>query len=104
VSEVTHVALAFMNSATFNQPNVSDWPLFTSVEAIRPQFPPGTAVMIAIGGWGDTKGFPEAAATESSRKLFARNVKTMVEYTGADGEHGETRAVLVCVLLIYARC
>ena len=40
--------------------------------------------MVAIGGWGDT-GFPMAAETESSRKLFAKNVKSMVDSTGADG-------------------
>ena len=41
--------------------------------------------MVAIGGWGDTEGFEVAARTESSRKLFARNVGRMVEETGADG-------------------
>ena len=42
--------------------------------------------MVAIGGWGDTEGFDVAAATESSRKLFAQNVNSMVEATGADGK------------------
>ena len=42
--------------------------------------------MVAIGGWGDSLGFEVAAATEDSRKLFARNVKAMVDSTGADGE------------------
>ena len=42
--------------------------------------------MVAIGGWGDTAGFSVAAATESSRKLFAQNVKLMIDATGADGE------------------
>ena len=41
--------------------------------------------MVAIGGWGDTDGFEVAARTESSRELFARNVKKMVDETGADG-------------------
>jgi GH18 family chitinase len=41
--------------------------------------------MIAIGGWGDTEGFSKAAATVSSRKLFAKNVKAMVDRTRADG-------------------
>jgi len=86
VSDVTHVALAFMRSSIFNAPDPSEWPLFTTVEAVRPQFANGTAVMVAIGGWGDTTGFSEAAATDSSRKLFARNVKAMVEHTGADGD------------------
>lgn len=75
-----------MRSSTFNTPDVSEWPLFTTVEAARSQFAKGTAIMVAIGGWGDTIGFSEAAATESSRKLFAQNVKAMVEHTGADGK------------------
>ena len=45
--------------------------------------------MVAIGGWGDTTGFEIAAATEDRRKLFARNVKLMVDTTGADGELNE---------------
>ena len=42
--------------------------------------------MIAIGGWGDTAGFDVAAETDCTRKLFAQNVKKMVEATGADGK------------------
>lgn len=86
VSDITHVALAFMSPATFNQEKPSSWPLFTTVETARSQFSHGTAIMVAIGGWGDTEGFEGAAATESSRKLFARNVKRMVQATGADGK------------------
>lgn len=41
--------------------------------------------MVAIGGWGDTAGFNIAAATDTTRKLFAHNVKIMVDVTGADG-------------------
>ena len=41
--------------------------------------------MVAVGGWGDTAGFEIAAATEDGRKLFARNMKLMVDATGADG-------------------
>ncbi|KAL2867376.1 glycoside hydrolase family 18 protein [Aspergillus lucknowensis] len=63
VADVTHVALAFMHSSTFNSHNVSEWPLFTTVE----------------------DGFSEAAATEETRGLFARNVKRMLDETGADG-------------------
>ena len=89
VSEITHVALAFMSSATFNQVNPSSWPLFTTVETARLQFHDGTAIMVAIGGWGDTAGFEVAAATPVSRKLFAHNVRLMVDATGADGkQHG----------------
>ena len=89
VSEITHVALAFMSSATFNQVNPSSWPLFTTVETARSHFPDGTAIMVAIGGWGNTAGFEVAAATARSRKLFAHNVKLMVDATGADGKQYE---------------
>lgn len=41
--------------------------------------------MVAIGGWGDTAGFSEAAKSSKSRKLFAKNVKAMIDATGADG-------------------
>ncbi|KAL4962683.1 glycoside hydrolase family 18 protein [Aspergillus stella-maris] len=85
VQDVTHVALAFMRSDWFNTPNRTEWPLFTSIENVRAQFAPGTAVMVAIGGWGDTSGFDAAARTEESRALFAENVRNMLEDTGADG-------------------
>ena len=75
-----------MTSAIFNKAEPSSWPLFTTVERTRSQFAPGTAIMVAIGGWGDAEGFDVAAATERSRKLFAQNVKKMVEATGADGK------------------
>ena len=41
--------------------------------------------MVAIGGWGDIAGFEIAAKDEGSRRRFARNVRRMVEETGADG-------------------
>ncbi|KAI1620638.1 glycoside hydrolase superfamily [Exophiala viscosa] len=85
VKDITHVILAFMRSEVFNQEEPQEWPLFTTVNAVRAQFAPGTSIMIAIGGWGDTVGFPAAAADASARKRFARNVRTMVDATGADG-------------------
>ncbi|KAL3482133.1 glycoside hydrolase superfamily [Aspergillus californicus] len=85
VADITHVALAFMQSSRFNGRNVTTWPLFTTVEDVREQFPTGTAVMVAIGGWGDTRGFSEAAVSDESRRVFAGNVKAMLEVTGADG-------------------
>lgn len=45
-------------------PDVSDWPLFTRVEKVRTQFAEGTKVVVAIGGWGDSEGFEEAAQSE----------------------------------------
>ena len=85
VANITEVALAFMRSDTFNVPDQHEWPLFTSIDEVRPKFPAGTIIQIAIGGWGDTDGFPKAAKTEDSRKLFASNVKAMLDVTGADG-------------------
>jgi GH18 family chitinase len=85
VADVTHVALAFMRSDIFNDIGRTDWPLFTTVDEVRPKFAEGTIVQIAIGGWGDTGGFDKAARTERSRKLFAGNVKAMLDVTGADG-------------------
>ncbi|KAI0859665.1 glycoside hydrolase family 18 protein [Xylaria cubensis] len=83
---ITHVALAFMNSNTFNRDEESSsWPIFMSVEEARSEFEPGTKIMVAIGGWGDTSGFDTAARTEEHRNRFARNVANMVRDTGADG-------------------
>ncbi|CZT46350.1 related to extracellular chitinase [Rhynchosporium secalis] len=84
VSNITHVAIAFMQSATFNEENPTQWPFFTTVEEVRSKFARGTTIMVAFGGWSDP-GFSKAAKTESSRKLFARNAKAMVDFTGADG-------------------
>ncbi|KAI0440798.1 glycoside hydrolase family 18 protein [Xylaria telfairii] len=83
---ITHVALAFMNSNTFNrEEKSSSWQIFMSVEEARAKFQPGTKIMVAIGGWGDTSGFDTAARTKESRARFARNVADMVRDTGADG-------------------
>ena len=86
VSEITHVAIAFMQSSIFNQKGVSEWPLFTTVDEVRSKFAVGTKIMIAIGGWGDT-GFSKASTTVNTRRLFAKNVKAMVDATGADGAY-----------------
>jgi hypothetical protein len=75
-----------MRSDTFNVPDQHDWPLFTSIDEVRPRFSAGTIIQVAIGGWGDTDGFSKAAETEASRKLFASNVKYMLDATGADGK------------------
>ncbi|KAF2261049.1 glycoside hydrolase [Lojkania enalia] len=85
VSSITHVALAFMRPMVFNEPNPTSWPLFTTVGAAREKFTPGTKIMVAIGGWGDTQGFSDAARTEEGRRLFAKNIKVMMDQTGADG-------------------
>jgi GH18 family chitinase len=88
LQHVTHAILAFMGSSIFNEPGRSDWPLFgdyKDVSHIRPRFSPGTKIMVAIGGWGDTFGFSAAALNEKSRKDFADNVARMVFATGVDG-------------------
>lgn len=84
ISHITHVEVAFMNSNTFNK-DAAEWPLFTTVDKVRSQFLPGTKVMVAIGGWGDTQGFDAAARTPESRRKWAKNVAAMVKATGADG-------------------
>jgi GH18 family chitinase len=85
VADLTHVALAFMRPNIFNDVNRTEWPMFTTVKEVRPKFAKGTVLQVAIGGWGDTAGFEEAAKTEQSRDLFAENVKAMLDVTGADG-------------------
>jgi GH18 family chitinase len=74
-----------MRSEIFNDVSRLEWPLFTTVAEVRPRFAKGTAIQVAIGGWGNTEGFEKAAKTEQSRQLFAENVKAMIDATGADG-------------------
>ncbi|KAJ3475151.1 hypothetical protein NLG97_g9556 [Lecanicillium saksenae] len=84
--DITHVILAFMRSETFSVESPSlEYPLFTSVEEVRGKFLSTTKVLVAIGGWGNSLGFEEAARDVDSRKRWAKNVKHMVEATGADG-------------------
>ncbi|GAA6023500.1 hypothetical protein JCM11491_006602 [Sporobolomyces phaffii] len=45
----------------------------------------GSKVLIAIGGWTDSKYFSTAVATASSRKTFIANIKTMVDKYNVDG-------------------
>ncbi|KAH7018493.1 chitinase 18-4 [Microdochium trichocladiopsis] len=84
---VTHVAMSFMRPHVFNRPEGShDWPaMWQTVEATRAQFRDGVKVLIAIGGWGDTEGFSDAARTAEGQKRWAANVAAMVKDTGADG-------------------
>ncbi len=74
-----------MRSEVFNVPSQDEWPLFTTVAEVRPKFKSGTKIQVAIGGWGNTEGFSVAAKTNESRKLFAQNIKAMIDATGADG-------------------
>lgn len=84
VNPITHVALAFMRSGLFLDSNRTEWPSDRSVGSARGAFAPGTKILVAIGGWGDTD-FSIAAQDDTSRKSFAHNVARMVEATGADG-------------------
>ena len=92
-----------MRSDWFNAPNRTDWPLFTSIEDVRAKFAPGTAIMVAIGGWGDTSGFDAAARTEENRALFAENVRKMLEDTGADGIPFFRNATEETMLMFFSR-
>ena len=86
LQEISHVIIAFMRSEFFNVDDQPDeYPLFTSISDVWNRVPDHTKVMVAIGGWGDTQGFEEAAKSEFSRKRWARQVATMVVATGADG-------------------
>ncbi|KAI0827517.1 glycoside hydrolase family 18 protein [Hypoxylon sp. FL0890] len=85
-TSITHVALAFMSPGLFNRAEGnSTWPIFMAVDEARSKFLPGTRIMVAIGGWGNSADFDPAARTDESRARFARNVATMVRDTGADG-------------------
>lgn len=92
LAHVSHVALAFMTSGTLNDPDRSEWPLFLTVEETRTKFAPGTRILVAIGGWGDTIGFSAAALTPETRTMFAQNVARMVAATGADGSSSPTQS------------
>ncbi|PFH62664.1 hypothetical protein XA68_12535 [Ophiocordyceps unilateralis] len=86
LTDVTHVILAFMPSNVFNVDETpASFPLFTLVDDARRQFRPGTKLMVAIGGWGDSLGFEDAARSASSRQRWARQVRAMLDRTGADG-------------------
>ncbi|POS83804.1 hypothetical protein EPUL_005671 [Erysiphe pulchra] len=84
-SGIDHVIVAFANSSLFTTSPPGLYQPFESIDTIRSYFNPGTKVLIAIGGWGDTAGFGKAAATDESRKLFAANVALLCDQQGFDG-------------------
>ena len=63
------------------------WPMWTSVEEVRPDFRFGTKILVAVGGWGvaPTAEFARAAKTPEAQRQFAHNIARMVNATGADG-------------------
>jgi GH18 family chitinase len=84
--KIDHVILAFLQSHVFNVDEPPpEYPLFTTVDEIRKQFPDTTNITVAIGGWGDVRGWDEAARNETSRKRWAKQVAIMVDTMGADG-------------------
>ncbi|KAF2438998.1 carbohydrate-binding module family 18 protein [Karstenula rhodostoma CBS 690.94] len=76
---IDHVVLAFAmanNTAAF-QPKVpiSTW---------RSEYP-NAKIMIAVGGWGDTIGFSQAAKDDATIQKFGTDIKSLLAATGADG-------------------
>ncbi|KAJ5565851.1 hypothetical protein N7535_007489 [Penicillium sp. DV-2018c] len=80
---IDYAVMGFAPSKTFN--SGSSFTPFESPDNMRKRFSPDTKLMIAIGGWGDTEGFTQAAKTEASRQTYAKNVAAMLESTGFDG-------------------
>ena len=79
------VIMAFANSSDFAIDPPHDYIPFKPVLDVRSMFSPETKVLVAVGGWGDTKGFSQGAANEASRQLFAKNVAKMLYTHGFDG-------------------
>lgn len=79
---VTHVITAFAPDGTFNWG--TSYTPFMPLSDVRALFDAGTKVCMAIGGWGDTTGFGTAAASEDSRKRYAKNVADAINNLGYD--------------------
>ncbi|ROW17233.1 hypothetical protein VPNG_01416 [Cytospora leucostoma] len=71
--------MAFVSSEAFVGESPAEWPLFGGVETIRENFELGTKILVAIGGWGDDNGFPEAARSGDTRQRFTSNVAEMLQ-------------------------
>lgn len=81
---ITHVITAFANSSLFTTDPVGEYTPFMDLSEVRAMFDNGTKVCMAIGGWADTAGFREGAATEASRSLYASNIATTLDNLGYD--------------------
>ena len=79
---VNYVITAFAPSIVFT--SGSWYQPFRSLNDIRALFDKGTKVCMAIGGWSDTAGFSAGAATQDTRKTYARNVATTLDNLGYD--------------------
>lgn len=77
--------MGFAPSKLFNSDSPPSFKPFDSPENMRKRFGPDTKLMIAIGGWGDTAGFSDAAKDEKTRERYAKNVASMLESNGFDG-------------------
>ncbi|RKF77084.1 Acidic mammalian chitinase [Golovinomyces cichoracearum] len=82
---IDHVIMSFASSSLFTTSPAGNYVPFEKVSKVRSHFDHGTKIMIAIGGWGDTTGFSQAAATNESRKIFAANVAALCDEHGFDG-------------------
>ncbi|KAJ5162216.1 hypothetical protein N7492_007608 [Penicillium capsulatum] len=82
---IDHAVMAFAPSKLFNSDSTPSFSPFESPDSMRKRFGPDTKLMIAIGGWGDTAGFSEAAKDEKSRERYAKNVASMLDANGFDG-------------------
>lgn len=80
---VTHAIMAFANSELFL--NGSAYEPWEPLSVFRSRFPEDSKILIAIGGWGDTKGFSLAVQNEESMRNWARSVANMVNNLGVDG-------------------
>ncbi|KAF4510311.1 hypothetical protein G6O67_002209 [Ophiocordyceps sinensis] len=79
---INYVITAFASAKIFN--TGSYYTPFKPLSEIRALFDSGAKVCMAIGGWGDDEGFGTGAATDESRKTFAKNVAETVEKLGYD--------------------
>ncbi|PWY92867.1 glycosyl hydrolase, family 18 [Aspergillus heteromorphus CBS 117.55] len=82
---ISHAIMAFAPSTLFNSDSPAQFTPFEPVSTMRSRFGPNTKVMIAIGGWGDSSGFSQAATDETSRNRYAKNVAAMLDSHGFDG-------------------
>ncbi|KAK5988237.1 Chitinase 1-like protein [Cladobotryum mycophilum] len=79
---VTHVITAFAGTTLFNYGG--QYTPFMPLDQVRALFDEGTKVCMAIGGWGDTSGFSAGAATDQTRKTYAKNVADTLNRLGYD--------------------
>ncbi|KAJ5198155.1 uncharacterized protein N7498_007272 [Penicillium cinerascens] len=84
-AEIDYAIMAFAPTTLFNSDSPPSFKPFEAVDTMRQRFAPGTKVMIAIGGWGDTAGFSAGAKDDASRARFAKNVASMLDDNGFDG-------------------